>query len=284
MSAPVPGEITYALHEHGVVKSFTSVSGGCINHGGKLVTSDGEFFLKWNDAGRFPGMFEAEAKGLALLARHCGLRIPRAVCVGLTGNHQFILMEYMESKSTASRYWEELGRGLAQLHGVTATHFGLDHDNYIGSLLQRNKQELDWTEFFVQQRLEPQLQMLHAAPALRQKFDKLSSRLDSIFPDEKPSLIHGDLWSGNLIRDKDGLPCLIDPAVYYGHREMELAFTRLFGGFDRRFYDTYKEVFALEPGYEDRSDLCNLYPLLVHANLFGGHYMAQIEDILRRWA
>jgi len=280
----LPAEVRETLTiKLGSIKSFSPVSGGCINNGGKLTTGHGQYFLKWNDAKKFPGMFEAEARGLQLLYETKCIRVPSQVSHGTAGAHQFILMEFISRSRASLNYWEELGRGLASLHRNTAADFGLDHDNYIGSLPQRNAKSASWHEFFVHQRLEPQLTMLDASSQLRKKFNELLKRVSQIFPPERPALLHGDLWNGNLIISS-GAPCLIDPAVYYGNREMELAFTQLFGGFDQRFYDTYKEVFPLQPGFQERAEVCNLYPLLVHANLFGGHYILEIEDILSRWA
>lgn len=263
---------------------FTPVSGGCINHGGKLSTAQGSWFIKWNDAARYPGMFRAEAHGLRLLASTGCVRVPAVHIESVASDYQFIMMDFIEQQTRSPSYWEELGRDLAALHRVTAEEFGLDHDSYIGSLPQMNRPSANWTDFFITCRLEPQLDLLQPSPTLRKKFEQLYKRLTEIFPNEKPALLHGDLWSGNLIRDEKGNPCLIDPAIYFGHREIELSFTKLFGGFDVRFYDTYKEVFPPEPGFGERVDVFNLYPLLVHANLFGGHYLHEIEEIVAHWA
>jgi protein-ribulosamine 3-kinase len=284
-SSKIPDEILHSLHDNfGSIRSFTPASGGCINNGGRITTSTGDLFLKWNDAKKYPGMFQSEAKGLELLATHQCVRVPSVVMHHSAATYQFIVMEFITPGRPEKNYWEKLGLNLANLHHITSDNFGLDHNNYIGSLDQRNSQIKDWPSFFVQQRLQPQLEVLKPDKHLARKFDALFNKVVDIFPPEPPALIHGDLWSGNLLRDERGLPCLIDPAVYFAHREMELAFTQLFGGFDPRFYDTYKEVFPPEPGHLERADVCNLYPLLVHANLFGGHYLREIEDILRRWA
>jgi protein-ribulosamine 3-kinase len=285
MTEVLPGVVrdlinqTYKLTE----LNFTPVSGGCINNGGKLTTAQGTFFIKWNNAVKYPGMFRSEMEGLKRLASAGCVRVPAVQFESIAGDYQFIIMDFVEQRAASASFWEKLGRDLAALHRVTAAEFGLDHDNYIGSLPQSNRQSPDWIDFFTTRRLEPQLELLRASTALRRKFEQLYKRLPEIFPEEKPALLHGDLWSGNLIKDQTGNPCLIDPAIYYGHREIELAFTRLFGGFDNRFYDTYKEVFPLKPGFRDRVDVFNLYPLLVHANLFGGHYLLEIDEIVTHW-
>jgi fructosamine-3-kinase len=170
------------------------------------------------------------------------------------------------------------------LHKNYGASFGLDHNNYIGSLKQQNNRKANWVEFFIEERLSVQLKLAcdygRIDHALLKKFESLSVKASSIIPPEKPSLLHGDLWSGNIIADENGQPCVIDPAVYYGHREAEIAFTKLFGGFDPEFYHAYQEQFPLPDGFAKRVDLYNLYPLLVHANLFGGSYLKQAISIL----
>ncbi|MFZ1692867.1 MAG: fructosamine kinase family protein, partial [Flavobacteriales bacterium] len=160
-------------------------------------------------------------------------------------------------------------------------------DNYIGSLKQVNTPAADWPSFFIHQRLEPQLRMARDAKRVEAgmafRFERLFAKLDQLITVEPPALLHGDLWSGNFICDANAQPVLIDPAVYYGHREMDIAMTKLFGGFDSGFYAAYNDAWPMERGWEERMDLCNLYPLLVHVNLFGGGYAAQVEAALRRF-
>lgn len=270
------------------VQDFSFSSGGCINQGGKIKTSTGNYFLKWNDDKKFPGMFEAESKGLQLLYLQHVIRIPEVVGFGAKDSFQFLLLEFIDQKKLRSRnYWQQLGNRLAALHRCTAQTFGLNGDNYIGSLRQLNHPHSTWINFFIEQRLN--VQVTYAIEAGRapsdwsKKFESLYSKLPSLLPEEKPSLLHGDLWSGNILTDDKGEPCLIDPAVYYGNREVDLAMTRLFGGFETEFYASYENTFPLEPGYQTRVDLYNLYPLLVHVNLFGGSYVHSVESILRSY-
>lgn len=266
------------------IHNFSPCGGGCINHGGRLSTSAGEFFLKWNDARKFPDMFAAEARGLTTLASAEAIRIPSVTGHGEADHYQFLLLEFIESTSKSTDYWNTLGVELATLHRQTHTQFGLDHANYIGSLPQYNQEASSWTAFFIEERLQPQIKMgvdTHAIPhATVKKFDTLHNELPSLLVDEPPALVHGDLWSGNLITDDKGLPCLIDPAVYYGNRETDLAMTRLFGGFHEDFYNAYKEAFPVAPGYAQRLEIYTLYPLLVHVNLFGQSYLHQVNSIL----
>jgi fructosamine-3-kinase len=267
------------------IQEFSFAGGGCINQGGKLKTTAGTFFLKWNDAKKFPGMFEAESKGLKLLRQQNVIRIPEVIGQRENFSFQFLLLEFVEQKSRSKNYWEQLGKKLAGLHRCSEGFFGLGYSNYIGSLPQYNNSNTNWVDFFIEQRLQVQLKLAIengvAKADWEKKFAALYNKLPGLIPVEAPSLLHGDLWSGNLITDEKGEPCLIDPAVYYGNREADLAMTKLFGGFSGHFYSAYHEAFPLSPGHEQRVDLYNLYPLMVHVNLFGGSYMHSVESILR---
>lgn len=264
--------------------SFTAASGGCINSGGRVDTSAGSFFLKWNRQEPLPGMFKAEAKGLEALRATRAIYVPEVIAAGASDTYQYLLLEYVPQERPRNDYWTVLGRQLANLHRTHGQSFGLDHNNYIGRLPQLNENCSGWTDFFISQRvgplLEQALQQGKAPRAWRASFDRLFTKLDIIFPHEPPSLLHGDLWQGNVISNAIGAPCLIDPAVYYGHREMDLAMTRLFGGFDESFYDSYHEAYPLLPGFQERLDVYNLYPLLVHLLLFGSSYAAPIQSTL----
>ncbi len=275
-------------HLHSKVTGFRPASGGCINQGGELVTDNGNYFLKWNDAHRYPGMFNAEAKGLTLLNSAKSIHLPKVVLVDETQANQFIVLEFIHAARPCKNYWALLGERLAQLHRNTNAQFGLNHNNYIGSLHQSNSFHGSWIQFFIEQRLEKQVSLAGQNNSLdrkyRSKLDDLYKKLPDLLPVESPSLLHGDLWSGNVMIDEKGEPCLIDPAVYYGHREIELAFTRLFGGFGSEFYEAYNDSFPLLPGFIERADIYNLYPLMVHANLFGGGYLNQVDRILKRYS
>lgn len=267
-----------------LLRGFSPIAGGCINQGGRVSTSAGDFFIKWNDAAKFPGMFEAEAKGLTLLKACRTIYIPEVISQGTEHNWQFIVLEFVNSTNRSQSFWKDLGTELAELHRNTDTHFGLDHNNFMGSLRQINDQSIAWIDFFVNNRLQPQLKLATdnglISPFVVQKFETLYKKLSSVLATEKPALLHGDLWNGNLIINHQGGPCLIDPAVYYGHREVDLAMTRLFGGFADEFYESYHESFPLTPGFRERYDIYNLYPLLIHVNLFGSSYIPQINSII----
>jgi len=270
-----------------VLKNSSSVSGGCINNAVKLVTNHGEYFLKWNkDISE--DMFEKEAKGLALLHDARELRIPGVVSVGEIDHKKYILQEYIGSAATKNDFWDDFGSCLANLHkNHVAENYGLDHQNYIGSLPQINNFKSSWIDFFIENRLEYQLQLAYKNGLVDKKFTAryraFYKLLPELLPENPPSLLHGDLWSGNFMTGPDGKVCLIDPAVYYGNREIEIAFTRMFGGFDSLFYEAYHEAYPLDPGFERRIDIYNMYPSMVHVNLFGTSYLSGVESVLRRF-
>ena len=267
------------------VLNVSSVSGGDINRAFRISSSEGEFFLKYNRTAP-DDFFEKEAHGLQKLYEpSTGLRIPRVITAGKPDQNTpgFLLMEYIQTGSTGDS--NLFGQQLAQMHSTRGDFFGLDTDNYIGSLPQKNDPDKSWASFFAEKRIEPQLEMAFQsgklAPDILKNWNRLVSELPSIFPPSKPSLLHGDLWGGNYLFDENGSAVLIDPAVYYGHPEMDLAFTRMFGGFSEEFYRGYESVSPLEKGFSKRIPIYNLYPLLVHVNLFGGHYTSQAEQILK---
>ena len=267
-------------------QSASLISAGSYNQGICLETSEGLFFLKIN-FDHEQDILNKESEGLDKLSKSTFLKIPKTYGWGRIHDYNYLISEFIPESRPVPEYWEELGLGLADLHLHSQNSFGLEFDNFIASLPQKNNPLENWTDFFIENRLEPLLgkayfDQLIPIDFLR-KFQALYPKLDSIFPNENPSLIHGDLWSGNILCGSDGKPCLIDPAVYYGHREMDLAFTRLFGGFDTRFYEAYESILPLEPGFESRMAVYNLYPLLVHLNLFGTAYLPAIEKTINRF-
>ena len=264
------------------IKQGVPLYGGDINQVHKLHTSEGTFVIKINQNG-LPKLFETEAQGLELLQKRSDFRIPGVIEVSDSRDGAFILMEFLSSGDKTSHYWEEFGEQLASMHKQSHKYFGLDHNNYIGSLNQSNNQHKKWSSFFFHERIVVQLERLEKRQQLSfsdQQLGSLLERIESLFSDQAPSLLHGDLWSGNCMCDERNKPVLIDPSVYYGHREMDLAMTLLFGGFSPLFYKAYDRIFPLATNWRDRIEICQLYPLLVHANLFGGHYINQCRDII----
>jgi fructosamine-3-kinase len=263
------------------VRSARPVSGGDINSAHEMTLTDGRVVFVKSNFVADPTMFAAEARGLAWLAQARALRVPEVLAVGDT----FLVLERISPARRRADFDERLGRTLAALHRFGAPGFGLDHDNFIGRLPQSNTPAPTWPEFYRARRLEPQLRLARDAgmcsSSMARGFDRLFSVLEErVGPAEPPARLHGDLWGGNVIGDETGVACLIDPAVYGGHREVDLAMMRLFGGFGHHVFDAYEEAWPLSPGHEDRVPLYQLYFLMVHVNLFGGSYVEQAESAL----
>lgn len=269
------------------ILSIIPVHGGSINSCFHLKTGKGSYFIKINDAKKYPDMFETEVKGLSLLKPASTFHIPEIYFIDEHNGRSFLLMEFIQSDTETAGFWGNFAKSLAELHRNTADNFGLDHDNYIGSLKQYNKPKSSWTNFYIENRLAVQEKMARDSGKINfvmsKKFDRLYSKLENLFPEEKPALIHGDLWSGNFMTDPEGKPVIIDPAVYYGHREMDIAMSQLFGGFSAKLYNFYQEYFPMEKAWQERMDLYQLYPLMVHVNLFGGTYAMQVKGIMEKY-
>ena len=273
--------------------SKNQVYGGDINQSYKLTLSDGSpVFMKSNTPKNL-SFFEAEAKGLEALRQTGTIGVPKVLGMGADRNISFLLLEYLEAAPRINGYWEVFGRELAALHRADCSHltenggFGFSADNYIGATPQKNTPMMGWVDFFRECRLLPQFRMAdrYFDTKTRQLCTKLSDHLDDYLPEpEFPSLLHGDLWSGNAAPGPDGKAWIFDPAAYVGHYEAELAMTELFGGYREEFYRAYSEVSPIDSGYRDRKDLYNLYHLLNHLNLFGGSYLGSVKQILSRYA
>ncbi|MCB9305137.1 MAG: fructosamine kinase family protein [Lewinellaceae bacterium] len=284
-----------ALHTHleallnTRLEADQSLAGGDIHRAARISAADGQdYFLKYNrNADRkAQEMFRTESLGLAMLGAARVIAIPKIYGHGIAGEFAFLLLEYIAPGHRSRAFWEQFGQSLATLHGTTAAQFGLAHDNFIGSLPQSNRRRDSWPEFYAEERLLPQMRMAREQELLSASdarlLDSLCKKLSDICPDEAPALTHGDLWNGNFLCLADGKPVLIDPAASFAHREMDLAMSRLFGGFDEAFYRSYEANWPLEPGFEERLEVLQLYYLLVHVNLFGGSYTDQVQRILRR--
>ncbi|MFC6100754.1 fructosamine kinase family protein [Olivibacter domesticus] len=269
------------------LENILPVAGGDINHCYQVQGKNQSFFLKVNNAKSFPNLFILEREGLKMIKKIGGAVVPELLVAGQYKDDIFLLMTWINRGEDSQTAQEKLGRMLALLHKNTHDFFGLDYNNYLGSLPQSNTGHRKWSDFFIEERLQNQLIRSKtngiASTDLLNKFDKLFAKIPQLFPNEFPALLHGDLWNGNYMIDNKGTPYLIDPAVYYGHREMDIALTKLFGGFSQRFYDAYQEVFPLEKDWQKRVDLCNLYVLLFHANVFGGSYIHQVEQIVEKY-
>lgn len=298
MSAHLPAGLTGAiedtLHAAGdpsPIQNNQRVTGGDINEATRIETEQDTYFVKWNPK-PLPNLFEVEARGLALLQAPDAIRVPNVYGYDepANGRPAFIVLEWVEQGNAGRAAAGELfGRQLAALHRTTAPQFGLDHGNYIGALPQPNEPMTSWLDFYRERRLGFQRQLAQQKGLMsterNRKLGRLMEHLDRWIDDDdvQPALIHGDLWGGNYLIDAQGRPVLIDPAVYYAHREVELAFTELFGGFPPSFYTAYNEAYPLSPEYEERRPLYQLYHLLTHLNLFGETYGRSVDRILNRY-
>jgi fructosamine-3-kinase len=257
------------------------VGGGCINQCYQLCGNRGSYFVKTNHAAAL-SMFDAEAAALRELAHARTLRVPAPVCCGAAGDLAFLVLEYIELRRPTPACARRLGTRLAQMHRTTSEYFGWCRDNTIGSTPQINTPHSDWVSFWVQCRMRPQFALAGQngfADPLSDRSERLMADCGRLFRGHAPppSLLHGDMWSGNFAADEAGEPVVFDPAIYYGDREADLAMTELFGGFSSEFYLAYRETWPIADGYQIRKRLYQLYHLVNHLNLFGEGYLRQVE-------
>lgn len=261
------------------------MGGGCINQAQKLSDGCQHWFVKTNNADRV-AMFEAEAEGLNALAETATIGVPRALCTGTLDGRSYIVIEYIEHGRSRDDSQALAGRQLAAMHRHLADQYGWHRDNTIGATPQYNHWEAQWSVFWRDHRLGFQLDLAarqgHTG-RLQSSGEQLLSRFTALIDHApQPSLLHGDLWGGNITFNTEGQPVIFDPAVYYGDRETDLAMTELFGGFSADFYAAYREAWPLAPGYRVRRQLYNLYHVLNHLNLFGGGYAGQAQGLIDR--
>ncbi len=266
--------------------SARPVAGGCINSGWRLDASGGPVFVKTNVPGALE-MFEAEREGLEELLAADALRVPRSLATGATSGEAWLAMEWIDAGRAGPTTQTRLGEGLAAQHRRAAERFGWHRDNTIGSTPQPNDWSEDWPDFLTERRIGYQLDLAVAngyPDALAARGRRLLEKIGSFFTDyrPRPSLLHGDLWGGNWAADTEGYPFVFDPAVYFGDREADLAMTELFGGFGADFRAAYRGAWPVDPGYETRRHLYNLYHVLNHLNLFGGGYLRQADALIGR--
>ncbi len=263
--------------------SSEALFGGDINSVHRLETHKGDFVVKCNDAQKFPGMFPAEHKGLELLRETKSFIIPEVVTNNQVEDTAYLLMEYLPSGKKTDVFWRDFGERLAQLHKTTSSTYGLDHDNYIGSLPQYNSKHNNAAEFYILQRLEPQFKMAVDKGFSFTRLEAFYTIISREIPEEPSALVHGDLWNGNYMVSSRGVAVLIDPAVAFAPQEMDLAMMQLFGGFPAEVFEVYNENYPLEYDWKNRTSLWQLYYLLVHLNLFGEGYLHQVEAVLRKY-
>lgn len=279
----ITDHISQATGNHFSPTTPVTMAGGCINQAYKLSDKSRSYFVKTNNSSLI-SMFEAEAAGLKEIARSDSIRVPNPVCLGSSGDNSYLVLEYIAMSGAGNM--ELAGRQLAQMHIKIGGGFGWRMDNTIGSTHQPNNLSTDWIEFWSNQRLGYQLKLateLGYGSRVRDSGEKLLELLPQLITHQpQPSLLHGDLWSGNISFDRSGTPVIFDPALYYGDRETDIAMTELFGGFAANFYSAYNEVWPLDPGYAKRKTLYNLYHILNHLNIFGGGYAGQAQGMIDR--
>ena len=273
-----------------MIKAVRPVAGGDINDAYLVLLDDGRrIFLKEN-LERNIRFFETEQTGLAAIRDTGTIGVPEVMKTGIASGRAYLMMEYLEAAPKKKDFWERFGRDLAAMHRADSSKwtpggkYGFTGDNFIGAGKQVNRVYEDWIPFFRDCRLEVQYRRAqeYFDDSSRSAMQRLLDHLEEyLIEPEQPSLLHGDLWGGNLVT---GYAWLIDPAVYVGHAEADLAMTELFGGFAPAFYDAYREAGSILPGYADRREIYNLYHLLNHLNLFGGGYYGSVMHILRRYA
>lgn len=272
--------------DRGAILKAMPLSGGDINEAYRLTFSSGQaVFLKCNGQIEH-AFFEAEADGLTTIAASNTLSVPTFIGIGQAESRSFLALEYLESSDLKD--WQALGDGLAKHHQCSHDYFGGTRDNFIGSLTQKNIWAGSWSEFYTNQRILPQVRDAFDKGLVEPKdlraVESFLKEYPHLHPKEEPALLHGDLWSGNVLFGQGGKPHLIDPSVYYGHREIDLAMMHLFGGFPKAVYETYDATFPLVPDWEGRLVFHQLYPLLVHLNLFGLSYRASCRAIWQSFA
>jgi fructosamine-3-kinase len=281
----LPGSLKEFLAREawGAVSRCQPVAGGCINQALRLETQHGPICLLKVNRQAPPALFAREAEGLKALHVPGGPRLPRVFAYA----DEWILLEFLPPAGREARFGQSLGEQLARLHSTTGPAFGFQHDNYLGTTPQPNGWRKDGNEFFADQRLRYQARLALRrgllSPEESQALERIALRLPQLIPSQPPSLMHGDLWGGNVMVGPGGEPVLIDPATHYGWAEAELAMTSLFGGFDAAFYSAYEGARTVAPNYRERFPLYNLYHLLNHLNLFGAAYHPAVSSILRHY-
>jgi len=268
------------------ITRVANLSGSSFEDSFIAFAADERFFVKM---GTCTARLDAEFDGLRCLAETGTARIPKAIAVGQADAGSYLITEYLDLSGPRQGSFEQLGRLLSELHQVTTESHGWNRDNFIGATRQPNGWLDNWPEFFREQRLRHQLRLARQnghLGAIQSLGERIASNLQDILGGHapKPSLLHGDLWSGNCGFDEHGQPVIYDPAIYFGDREAELAMTRLFGGYPPEFYRAYEQSWPLAPNHKSRFDLYNLYHMLNHLNLFGEPYLRQTENLMRRIA
>lgn len=281
-------ELTSKTGDTASISHRASISGGDINQAFRVQFGDQNYFCKFNK--NMPkDFFLTEFRALEMIRSVNVIQSPKPIAVGISGHFHYLILEYIPLQSTGNI--EYFGRQLAQFHRSSINHnsingfYGFNNDNYIGTMPQQNKPMENWCDFWIDQRIKPQMKMankLGYAQQLTKYPSTLYRGIQNILDTHYPAsvMVHGDLWSGNKSFNNLGEPVIYDPAMYFGDREVDLALSELFGGFAPGFYRAYKEFWALPAGYVQRRDVYNLYHLLNHLNSFGTAYLDRCRSII----
>jgi fructosamine-3-kinase len=283
MWTEIARRISEVLGEKFTIVDRRSIGGGCINQGYSIRSDDRTYFVKINQASALE-MFVAEAAGLQEMHTTKTIRIPQPICWGTAENSCYLVLEYLNLGGSSNQSWEMMGKQLAAMHKIgVASAFGWMQNNTIGSTPQINTQTENWAEFFADRRIGYQLKLARCRGASFTDTNKIIAKIKNILTEcsPQPSIVHGDLWSGNAAILRTGEPTIFDPAVYYGDREVDIAMTKLFGGFPASFYRGYDREWQLEEGYQQRETIYNLYHILNHFNLFGGGYLDRANKTIQ---
>ncbi|XTZ20502.1 MAG: fructosamine kinase family protein [cyanobacterium endosymbiont of Rhopalodia fuxianensis] len=283
MWTQIAQHISQATQEEFQIKNRRSVNGGCINQCYSLIGDNITYFVKINQASQVK-MFAAEALGLKQISNTKTIRVPQVICWGIAEKTSYIVLEWIKFYQGTNQSWEEMGRKLGTMHRHQgAAQFGWKQNNTIGSISQINIWTDSWADFFAEYRVGYQLKLAKRREENFSDCTQVVEMVRELLADRKPqpSLVHGDLWAGNVAVTQEGEPVILDPAIYYGDHEVDLAMTELFGGFSSRFYRGYNEVFPLEKGYQKRKTIYNLYHILNHFNSFGSGYRSQVDRMIQ---
>ncbi len=285
MWTEIAEQISQAMGKPFTIEDHWVVGGGSISQSYGITDGTDTYFLKFNQASKSE-MFAAEALGLKEMYDTHTIRVPQPICWGVAGNYAYIVMELLDlGRGGGSEVWETMGEQLAQMHrqGV-AEKFGWHRNNTIGSTPQINTFMDNWADFFAEHRIGYQVRLAKRRGGSYPDTEKVVAKVREVLADHhpQPSLVHGDLWGGNAAVTKGGEPVILDPATYYGDREVDIAMSELFGGFPATFYQGYNSAWELDAGYKQRKDLYNLYHILNHFNLFGGGYGSQASRMIER--
>ena len=269
---------------HDTIESTASILGGDIHEARKLKGKNQHYFLKLNKLPNTLRMFHAEKDGLQVIKMLGAVETPEVIAIGQWESMSYLVLSFVDEGYMDDHFWISFARDLARLHQCSRESFGYEKSNFIGWLVQSNASHPAWDKFYVEERILPQMKMGVDKGLLYKEdindINALCLKIGEICPNEPPSLIHGDLWQGNFLASQSGSVILIDPAISYSHREMDLAMAKLFGGFSNEFFSAYHEAYPLEPGFEDRIAVYQLYYLMVHLNLFGKSYAPAVRKII----